>query len=277
MVKPKTQREISISKQEPYDKTQGNPNSTIPSNKVRGNQKSSKGDTVKPFKLGFEEIDNSILYYLENVIKPTVIQNGVVTKVPVIYNAPERWKQFQKEGYYRDKKGKIMMPFMAFKLKKIEKNRGITNKLDANSPHNVQIFTKSYSSRDTYSKFNLLNNRIPEKTYYPVIVPDYIILTYEFIVSTYYVSKMNGIIEAINYASDSYWGYPEKFKFRARINSFGPNISLPLGDERIVKSTFDLKLYGYIVPDNIQKELSYIKKFNNKTKVTFDVKVVENI
>jgi hypothetical protein len=31
---------------------------------------------------------------------------------------------------------------------------------------------------------------------------------------------MNKLIEAINYASDSYWGDPESFKFKASIDSF---------------------------------------------------------
>ena len=30
------------------------------------------------------------MYYMEEVIKPTVIQNGVVQQVPFIYGSPER-------------------------------------------------------------------------------------------------------------------------------------------------------------------------------------------
>ena len=41
---------------------------------------------------------------MENVIKPTVMQNGVVQKVPIYYGSPERWAQVQKEGYFRDLK-----------------------------------------------------------------------------------------------------------------------------------------------------------------------------
>ena len=59
----------------------------------RGNQVSFKGDKTKPFELGLKENDEAIFYYLENVIKPSVIQNGVKTKVPVYYGSPERWAQ----------------------------------------------------------------------------------------------------------------------------------------------------------------------------------------
>ena len=277
---PKTQREISISQQDPYvnpetGNTRGNPNDISTFN--RGNQTSFRGDNVKPFSLGFKEIDEAIFYYMENVIKPTVMQNGVMQKVPIIYGSPERWKQIQKDGYYRDREGKIMMPIIVFKRNNIEKNRTVYNKLDANYPNNFQVFEKRYSKTNTYDNFNILNNRIPTRQYYAVIVPDYVTITYDFIISTYYVEQLNKLIEAINYSSDSYWGNPERFKFRARIDSFATPVEVAQGGERTVKSTFSLKLYGYIVPDNIQKELSAIKKFKNKSQLVFKTEIVDNL
>ena len=277
---PKTQREISISQQHPYvnpenGETQGNPNSVSTFN--RGEQTSFRNDDTKPFSLGFKEIDEAIAYYMDNVIQPTVIQNGVVQKVPFIYSNPERWKQIQKDGYYRDKKGKIMMPLITFKRSNIEKVRNIANKLDANNPNNFNIFTKNYSPKNAYDNFHLLNNRKPEKVHYAVVVPDYVTITYDFIVSTYYIEQLNKIIEAVNYASDSYWGNPEQYKFRARIDSFATPVELPAGGERIVKSTFSLKLYGYVVPDNVQKEITAIKKYNSRTKIVFNMESVTNL
>jgi hypothetical protein len=280
---PKTQREISISQQEPYvnpenGETRGNPNDATSNN--RGNQKSFRDDETKPFELGFKEIDESIFYYMENIIKPSIDQNGVIQKVPVIYGNPERWKQIQKDGYYRDKKGKIMMPLITFKRDNIEKNRSLAIKLDSNNPNNiwgVQLFEKSYSPRNTYDNFSLLNNRTPLKQYYAVVVPEYVTITYDFIISTYYVEQLNKLIEAMSYASDSYWGNPERFKFKATIDSFATPIELVQGGERIVKSTFQLKLYGYIVPNTIQKQLNSLKKYNSKTKIVFSTEVVNNI
>lgn len=269
---PKTQREISISQQEAFDTTRGNPNAASTFN--RGEQVSFRDDNTKPFSLGFKEIDEAIFYYMENVIKPTVQQNGVVQKVPVIYGSPERWKQIQKDGYYRDKKGKIMMPLITFKRNSIERNRALSRKLDANNPNNVQIFTKRYSSKDVYSNFNLLNGRTPEEQHYAVVMPDWVNITYDFIVSTYYIEQLNKVIEAINYASDSYWGNPERFKFKATIDSFATPTELVSGGERTVKATFQLKLYGYVVPDTIQKELIALKKFNKKTQIIFSMEAI---
>ena len=274
---PKTQKEISISLQTPYDQRYGNPNDMQFDPKNRGNQVSFRDDTTKPFTLGIQDIDEAVMYYLENVIKPTVIQNGVAQKVPVIYGASERWKQIQKDGYYRDLSGAIMMPIITFKRNNITKDRSVGNKLDANFPNNIEVFEKAYSKRDEYNNFNVLNNRKPQKEYYAVVMPDYVTVTYDFIISTYYVEQMNKIVEAMNYASDSYWGNPERFKFRARIDSFQTNTELPVGAERIVKTNFTLSLRGYIVPDNIQKQLASIKKFSNAVQVVFTTEVVSNI
>ena len=67
------------------------------------------------------------------------------------------------------------------------------------------------------------------------------------------------IIEAVNYASDSYWGNPERFKFRARIDNYTTNVTVNQGQERVVKSDFNIKMYGYIIPEVINKSLKSIK------------------
>jgi hypothetical protein len=281
---PKTQKEILLStpSQQTYvnpetGDTTGNPNRAFPDRNNRGNQVSFRDDKTKPFSLGLKENDEAIFYYLENIIKPTVIQNGVVQKVPVYYGSPERWAQVQKQGYYRDLKGKIMMPVITFKRNNVEKVRNIANKLDANYPNNVQLFEKQYSRKNEYDNFNILNNRIPKKEYYAVVVPDYVTLTYDFIISTYYVEQMNKIVEAMNYASDSYWGNPERFKFRARIDNYATSVEIETAGNRVVKTSFSLKMHGYLVPDTIQKELASLKKFSNATQIVFDLEGVKQI
>ena len=86
---PKSQRQISEELQTPLDpggigfQPTGNPNalditkngnaqaSGIEFN--RATKFSFKDDKVKPFTIGIEDIDNSILYYFQNVIKPYVM------------------------------------------------------------------------------------------------------------------------------------------------------------------------------------------------------------
>jgi hypothetical protein len=170
-----------------------------------------------------------------------------------------------------------MMPVITFKRNGVEKVRSIANKLDANYPMNVQLFEKQYSKNNEYDNFNILNNRIPKKESYAVVVPDYVNLTYDFIISTYYVEQMNKIVEAMNYASDSYWGNPERFKFRARIDNYATSVELETAGNRIVKTQFSLKLHGYLIPDTIQKELASVKKLSNASQLIFDMERVSSI
>ena len=272
---PKSQKEISQEGITPYSSIRNNPNEL--SSTGRGYKFSFRGDTVKPFSIGIQDIDESIMYYFKKVIQPSVIQNGKRIPVPIIYGAPERWKSVQADGYYRDKAGKIMSPLIMFKRNTITKNRSISNKLDANFPQNFGVFKKKYSPSNFYDNFSVLNNRIPDQTYYAVIVPDYVTLTYNCIISTYYVEQLNKIIEAVNYASDSYWGDPQKFKFATSIDQFSTTTELSIGSERVVRAEFEMTLKGYIIPDTIQKDLTSIKKFSDKSKIIFDVEVVDNL
>jgi len=217
------------------------------------------------------------MYYFQNVIRPSVYQNGVRTPVPVIYGSPERWKSVQKDGYYKDKNGAIMSPLIMFKRDTIEKNRSLTNKLDANTPHLYASWVKTYNGNNAYSNFSVLTNRKPIEQFIVNVVPDYVTLTYTCAIQTYYVEQMNKIIEAINYASDSYWGNPESFKFKASIDSYSTTIEITDSTNRIIKGTFTIKMFGYIIPDSIQKELTSIKKYNSKAQVVIGIETVNNI
>jgi hypothetical protein len=96
-------------------------------------------------------------------------------------------------------------------------------------------------------------------------------MTYSCVVFTYYVEQLNKIVEAIEYASDAYWGDPQRYKFKAMIDSFGFQTELVNNDERIVRSTFNIRLNGYIVPEILQKDINSLKKFTDSTKIIFSV------
>lgn len=279
---PKTQRELSEGLQTPSYVQAGNPNGSgqyssdpnlnqagIPFN--RSEKMSRKGDTYKEFTVGLQDIDESVFYYFENVIRPFVYQNGERREVPIIYGSPERWKSMQKDGYYRDKNNRIMSPIIMFKRNSITKNRSLTNKLDANNPVNFNVFTKKYDKRNAYDQFAVLNNRVPAKQFYASVVPDYINLTYECVIFTYYVEQLNKVVEAIQYASDSYWGDPERFKFKASIDSFAFQTEMQTDNERMVRSSFSIKLNGYVIPEILQRDLNGIEKYTEKTKIIFSM------
>ncbi len=280
---PKTQKEISIDQQRPTSERYGNPNIPSPSNESqtgisfnRSEKLSWKGDTNKPFSIGIQDLDEAVFYYFQNVIKPFVYQNGERREVPVIYGSPERWKSFQRDGYYRDKKGAIMLPIIVVKRDTIAKDRTVYNKLDANSPNLYGTFQRGYNPKNFYSNWAAIQNKIPAKQFYAVAVPDFVNLEYSVIVQTYYMEQLNKIIESCEYASDAYWGDPERFKFRAFIDSFTTATELTAGRDRLVKGTFNIRLRGYIIPDTIQKDLNSISKYNSKSKFIIQMETTSN-
>ena len=201
---PKKQKRISQGLQDAFDTTRGNPNQIINPNESqtgidfnRGYELSKKGDTSKPLTIGIQDLDEAVFYYFNNVIKPFVYQNGQRRTVPFIYAAPERWKSFQRDGYYRDKGGAVMLPIIIIKRDSLEKDRSVYNKLDANQPNMYGSFGITYNSKNAYGNFAALNNRIPVKSYNLTVVPDFVTLNYSCAIQTYYMEQLNKIIEII--------------------------------------------------------------------------------
>lgn len=271
---PKSQIELSQETITPY-LNQGK--APIPANKRRENQKSLKNDEVKQLNVGLTDIDSAIVYYFKNIIRPSVIQNGTKVNVPIVYGSPEKWAAVQKDGYYRDKNGKIQTPLIMFKRDSVTKDRTLGNKMDANSPIHFGVFEKKYSRKNIYDNFGILTNRIPVRELYGVIIPDYVNLVYSCIISTEYVEQMNKIVESINFASDSYWGDPERFKFRASIDDYTTTVELVQGGDRTVKTNFTLKIGGYIVPDSINTSVVNPNKFYSKAALSFKVETAGSI
>tara|TARA_B100000212_G_scaffold327787_1_gene291399 strand:+ start:2626 stop:3483 length:858 start_codon:yes stop_codon:yes gene_type:complete len=245
------------------------PKSGLNTDKNRENQIRRDNDEIKNFKVGIKDIDEAIYYYFNEVLRPQVKQNGKIINVPLVYGSPERWSAVQKDGFYRDKNGKMQAPIILFRRDTLEKNRNLGNKLDANYPHNFGIFSKTFSKQNVYDRFALVNNRIPEEEYYAVTIPDYVNITYSCIIFTDYLEQNNKLIEGINFASDSYWGDPNKFRFRAMIDTYSTVTEVVQGNERINKTEFTINLLGHIITDTINAQAYNSKKFYSKSAVKF--------
>lgn len=240
----------------------------------RANVTRRDDDTTKDISIGIQDHDEAIVYYFNNVIKPSVVTNGERIDVPLIYGSPERWKGVQRDGYFRDKNGKIQTPVIMFKRNSVEKRRDLGKKMDANNPQLQYTFQKKYTLKNQYDNFSVLQNRIPQREVHAVVVPDYVTLNYSFIIWTDFVAQNNKIVEAINYASDSYWGDFERFKFNARIDSFANKLELSQGTNRIVKTDFTVKIQGYIIPDAMSTSIS---KHPTKTFTKSQISISENV
>ena len=242
----------------------------------RAREISVKGDTEKDFYIGIKDIDEAVYYYFNNVLKLSVVQNNARVNVPIIYGTPENWKSVQQDGYYRDENGKMMAPLLMFKRSNIAQNRNLGYKLDGNLVHNVQTFETKFNKRNFYSNFNILNSRSPEKKYVVSVTPDYVTVTYQCIVWTYFVEQMDKLIEALNFASRSYWGDPNRFQFMSSIESFEDAISYDIGENRAVRSNFTLTINGYLIPDSINKKLANASVYYGVSEIVFGIETSDS-
>jgi len=243
----------------------------------RALQTSRKNDKVKDINVGLQDIDSAIKYYFENIIKPTISQDGQLHAVPVMYASPERWQSVQAEGYYRDSNGKLSIPLIMYKRTNVEKNRSLGNKIDGNNVSLFQVFETRYNAKNQYDNFSVLTNRIPSKQYYMSVVPDYVTVTYDVVVFTNYVEQNNKIIEAIEYASDSYWGDANRWHFRTMLDNLATTTTINTGEDRFAQTTISLRVYGYLIPDSVNTALSKQSIAYSTSQVIFGMEVVGDV
>ena len=247
----------------------------------RGFLYSRSGDDVKNPSVSLMDIDSAIIFYFENVIQPSVIDNEESVKVPIMYASPERWKSIQRDGFMRDRKRQILTPVIVYRRTSIEKDDTLPiDKLDANNPNLFYTFEKKFSNVNRYDNFATQIGNFPSREYYNVTVPDYVTLSYDFIIWTSYIEQMNSIVEKVVYSDGAYWGDPEKMRFRTSIDSFTDATEIS-DTERLVRTNFTVTLKGYLLPEGNYDHRSTTQKYLSPKRVVFsenvDTTVEKNI
>jgi hypothetical protein len=274
---PKNQSQVTQEALPPaYLQSQGKPSADSLFTKNRAYETSRKNDKIKDINVGLEDIDYAIKYYFDNVIKPMVVLDGQSHAVPTIYASPERWQSVQADGYLRDSNGKLTIPLVIYKRTNVEKNRNLGNKIDGNNVSLFQLFPSRYNAKNFYDSFSALTNRKPSQQYYMSVVPDYVTVTYDVVVFTNYVAENNKIIEAIEFASDSYWGDENRWHFRTMLDSLATTTTINTGEDRFAQTSITLRVNGYLIPDSINKKLANSSLGYTTSQVVFGMEVVGN-
>jgi hypothetical protein len=209
---------------------------------VRRDTDKQKNNTIRLI-----DIDTAIVRQLEK-FQLTVMDEGNRIKVPVEYASPEKWKSIQKDGYFRDFNGKLILPLIVLQRTTSEKDASIM----MFNRYLTYPVLKKYSEKNRYTKFSvLMGKNTPVHEIYDVVMPDHMILTYHFIIWTEATEQMNTLVEKINFEAEDYWGDLRGYRFRARIDSFAHTTQLEVDKDRMVKTEFDVMVNGYLLPDII--------------------------
>jgi hypothetical protein len=158
-----------------------------------------------------------------------------------------------------------------FKRNTFGKNENLTT---LNRYLTYPVITK-FSEKNKYDKFSVLNNKsAPTNQIFAVTLPDHVKVEYEFMVWTEYVEQMNYVLEKINFASEDYWGDPQRFKFRVSVGNYTNNIEVSSDKDRMVRTTFPMTVYAYLLADSFEDRKSTVQRLLTPRKVNIVAETV---
>ena len=220
--------------------------------------KSTKGDVKQSISLF--DIDYAMMSYLEDTALPTLDNNGVALKIPVIYGNSERWNGARRQGVFRDDKGKLQLPLMMIRRTSIAKD----DQMPMLNRHVSYSGITKYSKDNRYDRFTLLGKNVqPKYEIYKIQMPEYVELNYDCMVWTSYTEHLNAVIEQLQYTG-TYWGDKDGFKFRTTLGDFNVVNEVGEGTERINRIEFSLTVKAYLLPEKFDGESTIKKSFSTK-------------
>lgn len=235
----------------------------------RANQIRRDTDKQKGFSITLLDVDTTIFSHLNNTVNPTVIDNGHQVKVPINYASPERWKAIRKDGYMRDKNGKVQCPAIVLRRTTMQRN----DQLITFNRYMSMSAVRTYSEKNKYDQFNVMNGFKPTQEIYSLALPDHVVINYDFTIWTEKNEQLNSIVEQINWATEDYWGDKRRFKFRTSISDYSFQIETQSDQDRMVRATFTMMVYAYLLPETFENKKSTLQKSFTKRKVVFNTEV----
>jgi hypothetical protein len=206
------------------------------------------------------DIDYAMMSYLEETALPKLDDNGKSISIPVIYGNSERWKGAQRDGIFRDNKGRIQLPLMMIRRNSISKDESMPM---LNRHVSYPTVTK-WSKDNRYDRFSLLGSAVkPKYELYNITMPQYVEVTYQCMAWTAYTEHLNKVIEQLQFAG-SFWGDKDKFKFKVTMSDFEVINEVGEGTERINRIEFTLAVKAYLLPEKFDGENTIKKSFSTK-------------
>ena len=272
-VKPITNRQV-------VDKTTVRRDEQISSRNTTGRGNSRESITPglnfdKNYAILLKDVDTSIMSYVKDVIRPSIKEANETIKVPVLYGNEERWFNVRKRGVLRDKNNSIILPVIVFKRTTVAKNTD----LPVGFEHDVQrkytdVLRQSKWSKDNrYDRFSVQNGTKPVYESLVTAMPNFVDITYEFILLTSYMEQMNFLIEEFVEHNNNYWGSGTDYKFLSILESITDASEFSVDSERLIKSTFNVITKGYLLPEYtnsvVTNKISQLQKRLSPSKVMF--------
>jgi len=232
-------------------------------------------DLTKNYSITLKDVDTAILTHVKNVMKPIIREANETIKIPVMYGNEERWNSARKRGFVRDKQGAFILPLIMLKRTSLERN----TELPLNFEHDVKrehievIRNNQWSKKNRYDRFSVLTGVKPQEERIVTTMPNFVNITYEFVLWTNFIEQMNILVESFTEQNYTYWGNSEEYKFLCTIDSITDASEMDVSGERFIKSTFNVLTKSYLLPEDtnsvVTNKISNLQKKLTTSKVVF--------
>lgn len=231
-------------------------------------------DLSKQYSITLKDIDTSVMSYIKNVIKPTVQEANEQVKVTIMYGNEERWKSVRKRGVMRDKNNSLILPLIMLKRTAVEKSDTLPGyEHDIRRKYTEVVRKSGWSKDNRYSKFSVQNGNLPVYENLVTTIPNYVNMTYEFVLWTNFIEQMNPLIETFMEHDKTYWGDKDTYRFVCSLDSVSDASEMNQEGERFIKSTFSVSTKAYLLPEEtnsiVMGKMNQVQKRLTPSKVVF--------
>ena len=226
-------------------------------------------DNLRAVKLGLYDVDSAIKWHLENVVNLQIETIQGIKKVPVMFATPEKWVTAQTQGYMKDNNDKIITPVAVINRTGIEQRADYVKNEVLKNEGNQWLFERKYTQKNKYTPFNLLTNTKPLKEFYTLDIPRFINVKYTVILWVEYIEQMNSLVEQIMFFNGTAFGDTQKYPTMISSPSF--ELSNQIGEDRFVKTTFELDVKAYLINEDSRNRPT-IQKLIPPNKISINFK-----
>ena len=235
-------------------------------------------DIIRTAKRTLYDIDYAIKSYIENEIRPQIVDQEQNLVVPVIFANGEKWDNVRRLGYIRDEKGMLQSPVIMLKRNSVTERDSVRG-LDVNHvlSENVRIYKTKYNERNSYldQLFPIpINQPQPSEKVFIADIPKYVNIEYEMMLWCDFTEQMNNLVDQIMPYSRFAWGN-EANRFSTSLGQVSFETVNTIGEDRLVRATIPLTVLGTLLSEQevrrstLRKAYS-VKKVTFETIVTFD-------
>ena len=227
------------------------------------------------YAITLKDVDTAVLNHVKNVMRPKIREANETIDVTVMYGNEERWKSVRKRGVMRDKNNSLLLPLIMLKRTTVERNTELLQGMehDVKRQYAEVLRTSTWSKKNRYDRFAVQTGNQPIKQNILTTMPNFVNITYEFILWTNFIEQMNPLIESFVEQNYTYWGDTVDYKFLSTIDSISDASEMTVDTERIIKSSFSVITKAYLLPENtnsvVTNKISNIRKKLSPSRVVF--------